>query len=72
MQTLINRFAAIDKNTAKEFVTVVGVISFFVLVVVSALLGRFSETPDLAIDFMVASGVVAVVTGVVGREYFAN
>lgn len=74
MQALINtfvtRFAVIDKTTAKELVTVVGLISFFVLIVVSGLLGAFAPTPDLAIDFMVTSVVVAIVTGVVGREYF--
>lgn len=72
MQTVINRFAAFDKTTIKQFVTVVGVIGFFVLSITSGLLAAFAPTPDVAIDLMVASIIVAAVTGVVGKEYFVN
>lgn len=72
MQTVINRFAAFDKTTIKQFVTVAGVISFFVLSIVSGLLAAFAPTPDVAIGFMVSSVIVAVVTSVVGKEYFVN
>jgi hypothetical protein len=72
MQTVINRFAAFDKTVIKQFVTVVGVISFFVLSIVSGLLAAFAPSPDVAIGFIVASVIVAAVTGVVGKEYFVN
>lgn len=72
MQAFINKFTAFDKTVAKQFVTVVGLISFFVLIAASGLLATFAPTHDLAINLMVTSVVVAIVTGVVGREYFAN
>lgn len=72
MQTVINHFAAFDKNTVKQFVTVVGVISFFVLSLVSGVLAVSAPTADVAIGFLVSAVVVATVTGVVGKEYFAN
>lgn len=72
MQTVINRFAALDKTVVKQFATVVGVISFFVLSIIAGALAVFAETPDAAIGFFIAAVVVAVITGIVGKDIFAN
>jgi hypothetical protein len=72
MQTVINHFAAFDKTTIKQFVTVAGVISFFALSIVSGALAAFAPTPDVAIGFLVSATVVGAITGVVGKEYFAQ
>lgn len=72
MQTVINHFAAFDKTAAKQLVTVVGVIGFFVLAVTAGLVAAFAPTPDVATGYLVSSVVVAVITGVVGKEYFAE
>lgn len=72
MQTVINHFADFDKTAAKQLVTVVGVIGFFVLTVIAGLVAAFAPTPDAATGYLVSSVVVAVITGVVGKEYFAE
>ena len=72
MQTVINRFAALDKTIVKQFVTVVGVIGFFILSIVAGALAVFAETPDAAIGFLISAVVVGAITGIVGKEFFAN
>jgi hypothetical protein len=69
MQTVINYFAGLDKTTVKQFVTVVGVIVFFALVVAIIVLVAFNlmEAATTVAGYMIA---VAIITGVVGKDVF--
>jgi hypothetical protein len=71
MQMVISFFAGLDKTTVKQFVTVVGVIGFFVLILAVIILVSMSlmEAATNVVGWMIA---VAVITGVVGKEYFMS
>ena len=83
MQTIIDRIAVfeqniaasittVDKTTAKQFVVVVGVIGFFVLVTAAGVVGAFApEGGDIALWLLGSACVLAVIAGIVGKEYFA-
>jgi hypothetical protein len=68
MQNVINYFAGLDKTTVKQFVTVVGIILFFVLTLTTAVLAVVTDW-DVT-GWFIASVVTAVVTGVAGKDIF--
>lgn len=71
MQNVINYFAGLDKTTIKQFVTVAGIFVFFALVVAVIALVAFNQNDaaGTVAGYMIA---VAIITGVVGKDIFAN
>lgn len=68
MQAVKNFFASLDKKTVQQFVTVVGIILFFVLTMTTAIL---HVTTDWDVTgWFVASLVTAFITGVAGKDIF--
>jgi hypothetical protein len=69
MQTLKTFVTGLDKTVVKQFVTVTGVILFFILGIAIIPLVSFGQQ-EAAINALIAMTVVAGITGFVGREYF--
>lgn len=68
MQAVKNFFASLDKKTVQQFVTVVGIILFFVLTMTTAILHVATDW-DVT-GWFVASLVTAFITGVAGKDIF--
>jgi hypothetical protein len=68
MQTVKNFFAGLDKTTVKQFITVTGIILFFVLVLTTAVLAVTTDWDTTG--WFVATLVTAVITGIAGKEIF--
>ena len=68
MQKVKNFFTGLDKTTVKQFVTVVGIILFFVLTLTTSILAVATDWDTTG--WSVATIVTAVVTMVAGKDIF--
>lgn len=65
MQAVINYFAGLDKKTVRDFVTVVGILTFFALTVLMMVFIAFKNEEAMMNTFY-ALLTVGLITGTVG------